>query len=62
MQATESSPLIKAIQIDVILNMSNPTACFNIYRMNPKGSVEAMLMREKTMSHSLSLTWLFALS
>jgi len=47
MQATESSPLIKAIQIDVILNMTNPTACFNIYRMNPKGLVEAMLMRDK---------------
>ena len=47
MQATKSSPLIKAIQIDVSSTMSNPIACFNNYRMNPKGLVEGYAYERK---------------
>jgi len=36
MQATKSSPLIKAIQIKKTSSMSNPITWLNIHNMNPK--------------------------
>jgi len=47
MKPTKSTPLIKAIQIDVIPNMSNPIACFNNCRMNPRGLVEGYAYERK---------------